>query len=108
MTNNRQKHLLLLPFFLAAAVAVHLPAMAAEEDVSQQDPQRWYEGDDSAKLHNKTLMKEAHSAYAQALGECKPLKRAEAKACRKEARDYLQSDLARAKRIYQANTTDSE
>lgn len=103
MTKNRQKHLLLLPFFLAACFTVHLPAMAAEEDVSQQDPQRWYEGDDTAKLHNKTLLKEAHAAYAQALQECKPLKRAEAKACRKEARDLLQSDLARAKRIYAAN-----
>lgn len=104
MTKNRQKHLLLLPFFLAAGFAVHLTATAAEEDVSQQDPPRWYEGDDTAKLHNKNLMKEAHAAYAQGLQECKPLKGAEVKACRKEARDNLQSDLARAKRIYQANT----
>lgn len=106
MTKNRQKHLLLLPFFLAAGFAVHLTATAAEEDVSQQDPQRWYEGDDTAQLHNKNLMKEAHAAYAQTLQEeCKPLKRADAKACRKEARNSMQSDLARAKRIYKANTT---
>jgi len=104
MTKNRRKHLLLLPFFLAAGVSAHLPAQAAEEDVSQQDPQRWYQGDDTARLHHKNLIKEAHSAYAQALQECKPLKRAEAKACRKEARELMQSDLARAKRIYKANT----
>lgn len=108
MTKNRQKHLLLLPFFLAVCLTAQVPAMAAEEDVSQQDPQRWYQGDDTAQLHNKNLVKEAHAAYAQALGECKPLKRAEAKACRKEARALMQSDLERAKRIYKANTAGSE
>jgi len=108
MTRNRQKHLLLLPFFLATGFAFHLSASAAEEDVSQQDPQRWYQGDDTAKLHHTNLMKEAHAAYAEALQECKPLKRAEAKTCRKEARDNMLNDLARAKRIYKANTANNE
>jgi hypothetical protein len=108
MTKNRHKHLLLLSFCLIAGFAVHFPAMAAEEDVSQQDPQRWYQGDDTAKLHHENLMKEAHAAYAQALQECKPLKRAEAKACRQEARDNMQSDLARARRIFKAAATSSK
>ncbi|MCW5300747.1 hypothetical protein DXT88_21475 [Herbaspirillum lusitanum] len=107
MRKNRRPHLLLMPLLLAAgiaAAAVHAPALAAEEDVSQEDPARWYQGDDTARLHYKTLVKEARAAGAQALQECKSLKGAEAKGCRKEARDNQNSDLARAKRILKARS----
>ena len=104
MTKNRRPHLLLMPFLLAAGIAVHAPAFAAEEDVSQEDPARWYQGDDTAQLHYKTLVKEARAAGAQALQECKTLKGAEAKACRKDARANMNSDLARAKRILKARS----
>lgn len=104
MRKNRRPHLLLLPFLLAAGLAAHAPSFAAEEDVSQEDPARWYQGDDTAQLHYKTLVKEAHAAGAQALQECKPLKGAEAKTCRKDARANMNSDLARAKRILKARS----
>lgn len=104
MRKNRRPGFLLLPFLLAAGIAAQAPAFAAEEDVSKEDPARWYQGDDTAKLHYKTLVKEAHAAGGQALQECKPLKGAEAKACRKEARDNMKSDLARARRILKARS----
>ncbi len=103
MRKNRRPHLLLLPLLLAATTLA-APVFAAEEDVSQEDPARWYQGDDTAQLHYKTLVKEAHAAGAQALRECKSLKGAQARNCRKEARDNQHSDLARAKRILKARS----
>lgn len=103
MRKNRRPHLLLLPLLLAA-ITLSAPVFAAEEDVSQEDPARWYQGDDTAQLHYKTLVKEARAAGAQALQECKSLKGAEAKGCRKEARANQNSDLARAKRILKARS----
>ncbi|HZS80916.1 MAG TPA: hypothetical protein VFA14_05770 [Herbaspirillum sp.] len=103
MTKNRHKHLLRLSFFLAVACAVHYPAIAAKEDVSRRDPQRWYQGADTPRLHHENLMKEAHAAYAQALKECKLLRKTEARrACHEEARTNMRSDLARARRIFKA------
>ena len=104
MTKNRRSYLLLLPFLLAFGIAAHAPAFAAEEDVSQEDPARWYQGDDTAQLHYKTLVKEARAAGAQAMQECKSLKGADGKACRKDARANMNSDLARAKRILKARS----
>ncbi len=103
MRKNRQKRLV-LPLLVAVGIAAHASAFAAEEDVSKEDPQRWYQSDDTAKLHYQNLVKEARAAGAQALQECKPLKGGAARACRKEARDHMRSDLARAKRILKART----
>ena len=73
--------------------------LAAEEDVSQNDPPRWYQQDDTPKKHYQNLLKEAHAAYAQSLQECKALKGMDAKTCRHEARQNFASDKARAQRI---------
>lgn len=102
MTKNRHKHLLRLSFFLAACFAAHTPVMAAKEDVSRRDPPRWYQPADTPRLHHENLVQEAHAAYAQALRECRPFRKAEARACRKEARAGLHSDVARASRIFKA------
>lgn len=72
---------------------------AAEEDVSQNDPPRWYQQDDTPTKHYRNLLKEAGAAYAQSLQECKALKGMEAKNCRHEARENHAADKARAQRI---------
>ena len=89
-------------FFLSAClIALLAPtlASAAEEDISQNDPARWYQGADTPKLHYQNLLKEAQAAHAQALQECRSLHGTAAQACRKEARANLTADKARAKRI---------
>lgn len=103
MEKNRQHRpyrpyrLLLLPLLFGFGLAG--TALAAEEDVSQNDPPRWYQGDDTPKLHYQNLLKEARAAQAEALVECKSLKGKQAKACRKEAAQNYKGDQARAKRI---------
>lgn len=103
MIQNRHIYFLRLSFFLVAGCAAHYPAMAAKEDVSRHDPPRWYQGADTPRLHHENLVREAHAAHAQALRECRPLKKTKARAaCREEARVHLRSDLARARRIFKA------
>ncbi|MFZ1179998.1 MAG: hypothetical protein WAN92_00495 [Herbaspirillum sp.] len=106
MTKNRHKHLLRLSFILAVGCAAHYPVIAAKEDVSRRDPQRWYQGADTPRLHHENLVKEAHAAHAQALKECKLLRKTEARACHEEARANMRSDLARARRIFKAAAAD--
>lgn len=91
-----------VPFMLGLAImtsCLSTLATAAEEDVSQNDPPRWYQPDDTPQKHYQNLLKEANAAYAQSLQECKALKGIDAKACRHEARQNYAADKARAQRI---------
>lgn len=74
----------------------------AKEDVSERDPARWYEPADSPDAHYRNLRIDATAAYADALAECRALKKAAPKSCKKEAKARMDSDLARATRIRQA------
>lgn len=51
--------------------------------------------------------REAHAAYAEALKACKTLSRAERSDCTKEARSFLQQDLAYAKQKMQEASSDA-
>lgn len=53
--------------------------------------------DFSPKAQYRRSMKEAHAAYADALKNCKTMSKGERAACRQEAKQNLQSDLAYAK-----------
>ena len=75
---------------------------SAKEDISVRDPARWYEPADTPDAHYRNLKTEASAAYAEALAECKALKKEAPKSCKKEARARMESDLARAQRIRQA------
>jgi len=104
MRTTRQSRLLLQTLLITglAMAASMLPGRvwAAEEDVSQNDPPRWYQLDDTPVLHYRNLLKEASAAYGQALQECKILTDAAMTNCRKDAHQHYQDDKARAKRIF--------
>ncbi|WP_050463855.1 hypothetical protein [Herbaspirillum autotrophicum] len=74
----------------------------AKEDVSVRDPARWYEPADTPDAHFRNLKTEAGAAYAEALAECRALRKEAPKSCKKEAKARMESDLARAHRIRQA------
>ena len=103
MRTTRQSRLLLQTLLITglAMAASMLPGRvwAAEEDVSQNDPPRWYQLDDTPALHYRNLLKEARAAYTQARQECNMLTDATKISCRKDARQHYQDDKARAKRI---------
>ncbi|MFL9923223.1 hypothetical protein PQR62_03025 [Herbaspirillum lusitanum] len=100
-----KKNIFLSASFLFAATCFSAGlAHAAEEDVTNKDPARWYKADETPKARNQNFIKEANAAYAQALQECKDSKGAEAKACRLEAKDNLNRDKARAKRILESSS----
>ncbi|NUU02743.1 hypothetical protein [Herbaspirillum robiniae] len=87
--------------FLALAAALGASfAHAAEEDVSQADPARWYKADDAPKERYQNLVKEANAAYGEALLACKGMRGKEAKGCKGEAGAAKKEDMERAKRIY--------
>ncbi len=101
MNRNRQQGRLQTFFLIVCASAVLASglASAAEEDISQNDPPRWYQGADTPQLHYQNLLKEARAAQAQALQECRSLKGHDVQTCRKEARGHFADDKARAQRI---------
>jgi hypothetical protein len=101
MNNNRRPRLTQSLSLIACLYALLAPGLtsAAEEDVSQHDPQRWYQGADTPGLHYRNLLREAQAAYAEAQQECSHLKVHETRACREEARANLRADKARAGRI---------
>ena len=111
MKNIRLKRALFMPLFLLISLSTHTLASATETaapveiDTSTQDPERWYQSNDTPKQHYQNLLQDANAAYAQVLKEeCKPLKGKAAKTCRKEAGASKQSDVARAQRIYNATS----
>ncbi|EIJ48571.1 hypothetical protein GWL_06050 [Herbaspirillum sp. GW103] len=90
-----------LPAFLAALTMLCAGTThAAEEDVSQSDPPRWYQEDNSPQQRLDNLNKETAAAYAQAKKECLKLKGKEAAACRQQAAEARKQDTARALRIF--------
>jgi len=99
MKTTRQQRLF-LPFLLVLTTSMApTRVFAAEEDISRNDPPRWYQLDDTPKQHYQNLLKEAHAAYGQALQECKALQASAARSCRQLAHRNLQDDRARARRI---------
>jgi hypothetical protein len=110
MKINRQQHFLPSLCMACALSAAMLPglATASEKDVSARDPQRWYQSNDTPKLHYQNLLKEAQAALNQALQECKTIKGSAAQACRSEARHHYADDKARAKRILKLLDTQPE
>lgn len=94
-----KKNILAVSLLFAAALAAPL-SHAAEEDVSKQDPARWYQADDAPKERYRNLLKEANAAYGEALQACKEMRGKPAKSCRSAAAAAKKEDLERARRIY--------
>jgi hypothetical protein len=73
-------------------------AVSAEDKLTRAEARQMVE-DTTPQAQYNTSRREAYAAYQEALNECKKMRGTEKTACTKEAKGYLQSGLAEAKKL---------